>query len=123
MGDDITVTPKNSPVPQVPDKLEETSQDFPTTISEVSDSIAKIEIAHALGITDTANSRFETVYEYLTKEGKTKGEVLNHIRSLETKLGMPRYGLGESRFGILYNYIRSEKALDSAAKVRNSYLA
>lgn len=115
MSDDITVTPKSTPA-------------GPNDKSYVSTDLARLDIGNILGIANPLQIQHDTkltfVIDQLSDEGKaSKGDIMQRIRDLQTKLGTPRYGHGESALGAIYNYLRAESHLKEATKVRNSFLA
>jgi len=126
--DDIKVTPKAEEQTTVNGVLSEDKQSRPTIPIEDarSDSeiaLIKINIASMFGVKDTDDSKFNFVFNELYNQFESKGAILEAIRNIERKTGTPRFGLGESKLGVIYNYLKSEKAINDAIKVRNSYLA
>lgn len=126
--DDIKVTPKTEQETTVDNVASENKQSRPTIPIEDhrSDSeiaLIKINIASMFGVKDTDDSKFNFVFNELYNQFETKGAILEAIRNIERKTGTPRFGLGESKLGVVYNYLKSEKAINDAIKVRNSYLA
>lgn len=126
--EDIKVTPKTVE-PTTPDEVvseEKTSSPTIPIEDHRSDSeiaLIKINIASMFGIKDTDDARFNFVFNELYNQYETKGAILEAIRNIERKTGTPRFGLGESRLSMIYSYLKSEKAINDAIKVRNSYLA
>jgi len=126
--DEIKVTPKAEEQTTVNGVLSEDKQSRPTIPIEDarSDSeiaLIKINIASMFGVKDTDDSKFNFVFNELYNQFESKGAILEAIRNIERKTGTPRFGLGESKLGVIYNYLKSEKAINDAIKVRNSYLA
>ena len=126
--DDIKVTPKAEQETTVDGVSSEDKQSRPTIPIEDarSDSeiaLIKINIASMFGVKDTDDSKFNFVFNELYNQFESKGAILEAIRNIERKTGTPRFGLGESKLGVIYNYLKSEKAINDAIKVRNSYLA
>jgi hypothetical protein len=126
--DDIKVTPKTEQETTVDGVSSEDKQSRPTIPIEDarSDSeiaLIKINIASMFGVKDTDDSKFNFVFNELYNQFESKGAILEAIRNIERKTGTPRFGLGESKLGVVYNYLKSEKAINDAIKVRNSYLA
>lgn len=111
---DITITPKVS-APNPSDK------------GYVSTDLAKLDVGNALGIQHPLDIQFDNklsyIIDHISESGKaSKGDMLQTLRSLQTKLGSPRYGHGESKLGEIYNYLKAEAHLREAQKVRNSFL-
>jgi len=126
--EDIKVTPKATDTPVEQDVQSEDKQSKPVIPIEEnrSDSeiaLIKINIASMFGVRDTDDAKFNFVFNELYNQYETKGAILEAIRNIERKTGAPRFGLGESKLGVIYNYLKSEKAIRDAVKVRNSFLA
>lgn len=121
MTDGITVIPKNTPVIDE-DSSVEAEAEATLPVSEADVALQKMEVAQQLGVKDVADRKFEFIYEWLSKEHPAKGDLLQAMRQLETQLGLPRYGHGETRLSVLYSYLKAQHVLDQAIKVKNSYL-
>lgn len=121
--DDIKVTPKVSEHALNEESGEESLVSYPSNSDMAEQSLIKIDLANQLGVRDTDDHRFNFIFESLSKDTSSKGEIIEKMRNIEKMMGLPRYGLGESRMGLLYNYLKAQSVLDSAVRVRNSYLA
>lgn len=120
--DGITITPKQTQDNSAkPEHSSEANVSYPST-SEADSSITKLEVAQQLGLVDARDRKFDFVYNYLARNGESKGTIMKTLRDIEVKLGAPRLGHGESRLGLLYNYLRAEQTFEEASKLRNSYL-
>lgn len=72
--------------------------------------------------TGTDKTQLDYVFNNLKGDSRevNLGEVLNQLRQIEHKLGVPR--LGESRLGKVYNYLRSVENVKKAEQIRDAYL-
>lgn len=123
MSDEITVTPKIT-TPVKVDKITPADEaPVSSPLSGTENAVVKMELAQHLGVKDMSDEKLKFVYEQLSKNGVSKGDLFASLRNLEVKLGLPRYGLGENNLGRVYNYLRAEYTVEQASKVRNSYLA
>lgn len=120
----ITITPKvapPSPIEDVSSQVEKQAT-LPVASTVAEDTIIRMEIAQYLDIKDFKDDKFDFIYTQLSKADKSKGHILSSIRSLETKIGLPRFGSGETRLSQLYTYLRAQKAVEDAIRVKDSYL-
>jgi len=133
MNDEIVVKPKenSSIIQDLKNKIDnkESVVEKPLITTEPATnevdgdkSLLKIEIANILGIKDIHDTKFIYVFDSLYNNNPSKGALMEAIRIIERKTGTPRFGLGENKLGLIYNYIKAENAINDAIKVRNSYL-
>lgn len=122
--DGISVTPKAPPAGEEATTTPAADVAGAATPSDNGElAVTRLELASYLGVRDISDSKFLFVLEELTKDGPTKGDMFTEIRHIETKMGLPRFGLGENRLGLLYNYLKLERTLTNTTKLRDSYLA
>jgi len=69
---------------------------------------------------DKYNNKLKEVYEFAKEKDQDKAELLWKIRSIEQKLSEPPIGM--SRIDHLYNYVKAQKAAESAMKEAEVYL-
>lgn len=96
----------------------------PTAIAEaIQESRAVAETGPLAGFLDVGTpdkaerDKLDYIRQSLGKEGV---DLLMEVRGLEQRLAPPR--LGESRLGLLYNYVRSLEAVKRAESERDRYV-
>ncbi|NBW15945.1 MAG: hypothetical protein EBR82_48975 [Caulobacteraceae bacterium] len=124
--EDIKVTPKVAEPTTSDEVTSEEKQNKPQSINDNhSDSdlaLIKLGIASLFDIKDTEDSKFSFVFNELYDQYGSKGAIMEAIRNIERITGTPRRGLGESKLGLIFNYLKTEKTINDSIKVRNSYL-
>ena len=69
---------------------------------------------------DKTNSEMKDIYKWASQDANGKmGDVMEKLRSLETRLGVPR--LGETRIGKMSNWIRLSTKIDDIRKHMRAY--